>query len=873
MMDIFNRPPSIAEDTLHYTIYPPPGSTDKAAATTFAACIQELVDQLLPDYFLWHRDPFEVKVAANPDVSGSWMLEGRMRVGDSVDDEWCTVWLLREITARWDVAISVYDSDGEFLLIEAAEALPAWVKPSNTENRVWLYESHLHLIPLAHVSPPSKHRRRRKLPGAPDSDDDADLNTGLEEDDWIAVDDALVTLRDPALDTFAPPEVERIVWQRISGYPAAFRQHVHFTKAYLPQDVARALAVNPALVQRAVEAFYTRDAIQLRYAHKMARFPPQTSVLTTVRMTRTAYAQLVGQKFFPPKVFGQWKEPEGSNELRWKDVGMKIAVGFEILFQESKARLNHVRQKGETSLEASKDALRRTPDYVKYIQNLTSAGYFRGELEGSQLWKDLESKAAAVYLEARRDDSAAGRQSFAEQVQAALEATPEGTVPSTDVPEDSDDWLNVNADSFDAMLEERMGKPSQQTKDPDAMDVDPKDGQVAQQKVMEDKVANDEAKKLQDLANKVENFVEGEGDLEGARFEDEAFSDEDFDDNDSDEEMPPDPRSAEEKRAFMDNLVAPLEQADYGKMPASFHANCQRVAPNKDDQPEEIQTEGAAQAKASEKKTPERTPRPPIIMRNTYEGVDSDDETDSDEDMRPDSEDEEDQPQVVGDVEIDMGEEEDEFLELARNALGISGEHWDSIIEDRKARGAFVPSSEKSKTAPKEKREDAPRNVPEGHEPRQPEPGPRPNTNPNLDSFEAVMQAMDAELAKKRIAQGAKPPPTTEDLAQKAKEKGKARADASMASESEGQPRDKGKGKAKAVESEDEDDNIEAEMDAELKALLESADGEEGENMPMDYNLIKNFLESFKNQAGLSGPVSNLAGRLQPGWKLPRDEA
>ena len=151
--------------------------------------------------------------------------------------------------------------------------------------------------------------------------------------------------------------------------------------------------------------------------------------------------------------------------------------------------------------------------------------------------------------------------------------------------------------------------------------------------------------------------------------------------------MPPDPRSAEEKRAFMDNLVAPLEQADYGKMPASFHANSQRVAPNKDNQPEEIQTEGAAQAQASEKKTPERAPRPPIIMRNTYEGVDSDDETDSDEDMHPDSEDEEDQPQVVGDVEIDMSEEEDEFLEFARNALGISGEHWDSIIEDRKARG------------------------------------------------------------------------------------------------------------------------------------------------------------------------------------------
>lgn len=41
-------------------------------------------------------------------------------------------------------------------------------------------------------------------------------------------------------------------------------------------------------------------------------------------MTRTAYAQLVGQKFFPPKVFGNWKDKEGTDEWRWHDIGMKI---------------------------------------------------------------------------------------------------------------------------------------------------------------------------------------------------------------------------------------------------------------------------------------------------------------------------------------------------------------------------------------------------------------------------------------------------------------------------------------------------------------------------------------------------------------------
>jgi len=102
-MDLFNRPPAISEDTLQYSLYPRSDFSDKASATTFAACIQSYVDSLLPD-FLWHRDAFVLKVVSEPD-SERWMLEGRMRVGDCVDDEWCTVWLLKEISSKWDVVI------------------------------------------------------------------------------------------------------------------------------------------------------------------------------------------------------------------------------------------------------------------------------------------------------------------------------------------------------------------------------------------------------------------------------------------------------------------------------------------------------------------------------------------------------------------------------------------------------------------------------------------------------------------------------------------------------------------------------------------------------------------------------------------------
>jgi predicted nucleic acid-binding Zn-ribbon protein len=88
---------------------------------------------------------------------------------------------------------------------------------------------------------------------------------------------------------------------------------------------------------------------------------------------------------------------------------------------------------------------------------------------------------------------------------------------------------------------------------------------------------------------------------------------------------------------------------------------------------------------------------------------------------------------------------------------------------------------------------------------------------------------------------------------------------------SETKKKDKGKGKAPSVQEEDYD--IDSAMDEELKAALEQdAEGEDDGEVPMDYNLIKNFLESFKSQGGLSGPVSTLAGRLQPGWQLPRDD-
>jgi hypothetical protein len=74
----------------------------------------------------------------------------------------------------------------------------------------------------------------------------------------------------------------------------------------------------------------------------MTHFPPSPAVLSPVLLTRAAYAQLQGQVFHPPRVFGpEWHVPEGDgseDEKRWRDLGIKISTGFEIMYREGGKR-------------------------------------------------------------------------------------------------------------------------------------------------------------------------------------------------------------------------------------------------------------------------------------------------------------------------------------------------------------------------------------------------------------------------------------------------------------------------------------------------------------------------------------------------------
>lgn len=68
---------------------------------------------------------------------GITALRGSTNFGDSIEDEWVIVYLLRELTKKHqDIWVKVVDSDGQFLLVEAAGALPSWLEPEIADNRV-----------------------------------------------------------------------------------------------------------------------------------------------------------------------------------------------------------------------------------------------------------------------------------------------------------------------------------------------------------------------------------------------------------------------------------------------------------------------------------------------------------------------------------------------------------------------------------------------------------------------------------------------------------------------------------------------------------------------------------------------------------------
>ncbi|KAF2665173.1 SGT1-domain-containing protein [Microthyrium microscopicum] len=307
-------PKRLPEDTVEYAIHIIDSTLSQAKVVSRLKEIlkeaNRLVNDLLDDY-IWQREEFKLDLEL--EIS-TWSLRGSTNYGDSVADEWLIVYLLRELSLKNpDIWVRVYDTDGEFLLIEAAMMLPKWISPEITQNRVWIHAGGLRIIPLK-AAPELETR-----------------SPSLKE--------AISYIERNQQHLVRSPLIEEEAFYRIRNYPKAISEQFHHAAVRIPRKIAHILHHDPTYVSPAIEAFYIRDPIALKPLStpkpEDLRFPPEDFVDTTVKFTKVGFAQLKGQEFLPPKswqsCFGDIDSPKA---LAKAEIGMKLSCGFEMLIRD-----------------------------------------------------------------------------------------------------------------------------------------------------------------------------------------------------------------------------------------------------------------------------------------------------------------------------------------------------------------------------------------------------------------------------------------------------------------------------------------------------------------------------------------------------------
>jgi len=328
--DFTSFPKTLAEDVVHYSIHII--STDASTSTPairsrllqIQRAAKDLTKKLLSEY-IWQREPFALELT-QPSVGPKQPLHlfGSTSFGDSIEDEWLIVYLLRELSKQFEDAWNrVHDADGEFLLVEAANVLPKWLKPEVAENRVWLHRGMLRIIP-----------RQSKGTGGKSSKP-APRELTLEQ--------ALDFIGNSPEELIHSPIVQEEAFFRLRNYPSQIKLSLHRARVTIPRNLAYILHRTPTTISAAIEAFYLRDPISLRPLQAKdtsnLRFPPKDFVTTSVRFTRVGYAQLKSQEFEPPVTWAKtWPRTGDPAVLTRRESGMKLACAFEMLVADPQNR-------------------------------------------------------------------------------------------------------------------------------------------------------------------------------------------------------------------------------------------------------------------------------------------------------------------------------------------------------------------------------------------------------------------------------------------------------------------------------------------------------------------------------------------------------
>lgn len=422
------------EDYVEYFLFPAKQNIQTSNEEALLDHLKKECDRITKRYtnkYLWHKDSFQLNVRTtisnklsndNSRESLPPHLYGITHYGDNIEDEWFIVFLLQQVSKEVDdVIIRMIDSDGEFLLIEAADYLMPWANPNTCEKRVYLHKGNVHII-------------------APIESENAD------EIPEITVRQALSDLINNQNITRATTEIQNSIRSRTNAYPDKIQQSLHNVTIYVPVSVATLLKTKPQLISHAILAFCNRDPIDLRVCKAMKYFPPENRVYHRAMFTKCQYAMLTQSKYVPERMTG-WNLPK-SNDLHYKshNLGVRIACGFEILVSQAKNSSN------ESELLDSKA-------WNLYLNSLKSKNYFDELLEHSKEYNNRLNKAQEYYL--KHQESMHVMPPIGREILTLLsnvDTTSDEVTELERMPaDDNDNWMDISPDALDQMLTERYG--------------------------------------------------------------------------------------------------------------------------------------------------------------------------------------------------------------------------------------------------------------------------------------------------------------------------------------------------------------------------------------------------------------------------------
>ncbi|CAO3648318.1 unnamed protein product [Cunninghamella blakesleeana] len=313
---------------IQYAVYLPPNKSTHTQLDQTRSSILSFIRPIIKDY-LWQKDGFQLSIAHNNKKDPLYpFLFGITRFGDCLHDEWFIIYLLYEISKQYsEVIMTVSDNDGDVLLIEAALELPSWLDPSNSDNRVYIYQGQLHIIPL------------------PNSPTDI-FNMIPSTNKSLSRQQGLDYIRQDNNKSKASTSIQKVIHQRIKDYPDS---QLHYARTYFHSPKAAWILLNePQLLTLAIESFYLRDPISLKHCITMSTFLPSNQKISKtmnekqqlksmdaiIPWTRTTFAQTLHQSFYPPKSFPPFNKDDP--DFMMKDIGMKLTCGLEMLYHQLK---------------------------------------------------------------------------------------------------------------------------------------------------------------------------------------------------------------------------------------------------------------------------------------------------------------------------------------------------------------------------------------------------------------------------------------------------------------------------------------------------------------------------------------------------------